>query len=120
MKILFVKDCGHRKAGLILECEEHANAQQYIAGEFAVPYVEHKPFVDPEPVEPEPVTGNESPVAVEPVPVEGNKSPLSEKILNALVEAGYEGVDDLVSASDEELLAVKGIGKAALKLIREI
>ena len=49
MKILFVKQCGHRKEGSILECGYEAGAQ-YKAGGFAVDYVEPKP----EPVKPAP------------------------------------------------------------------
>ena len=101
MIVQFTADCGHHPAGEILECE-HANGSQYIASGFAEVYVEPKP----EPAKSELVT------VAEP------KSPLSKKMLDALVAGGYEELDDIMSASDDELLAVKGIGKAAVALIR--
>jgi len=50
MKIQFIKNCGHRKEGTILEAE-HEAAEQYIASGFAVAYVEPKPepVVEPKP-----------------------------------------------------------------------
>jgi hypothetical protein len=48
MKIQFIKQCGHRKEGSILEVE-HLAAAQYLAGGFAVAYVEPKPEPKPEP-----------------------------------------------------------------------
>jgi len=101
MKIIFTKDCGHRPEGLILDSEP-AHAAQYIAGGFA----EH--YIQPPPAPPAPVA--------QPVEEEG----LSEKIMEVLIGAGYEDLPSAVAASDEELLAVKGIGKAALKQIREL
>ncbi len=98
MKIQFVKDCGHRKAGSVLEAE-HLAANQYIAGRFAVAYVA-------QPVEPEP-------------PAPPTEDPLSEKILSLLVDADVDLYgDDLFLASDEEILSIKGIGKSSLDEIR--
>ena len=97
MKIQFIKDCGHRPAGLILECDP-GPASQYMAGGFAEFYIEPKP-------EPEPVA---------------KEFPLSKKITDTLLDAGYGSILDIYDASDEELLAIKGIGKAAVKAIREI
>lgn len=45
-------------------------------------------------------------------------SPLDQDLVDALVAAGYEKLDGIREASDEELLAVKGIGKAKLQDIR--
>lgn len=41
-------------------------------------------------------------------------------IADALVEAGYERLADVAGASDEELLAVDGIGAERLAKIREL
>ena len=96
MKVEFVKDCGHHIKGTIVECES-ANGAQYVNGGFAEFYNEPKPEPKPE-----------------------AKSPLSKKMLDALVAGGYEELDDILNASDKELLAIKGIGKAAVKQIREL
>jgi DNA uptake protein ComE-like DNA-binding protein len=45
-------------------------------------------------------------------------SPLDQDVVEALVAAGYEKLDGVREASDEELLAVKGIGPKTLKDIR--
>jgi len=42
MKVQFVKDCGHRKEGAILECGD-AQAEQYIASKFAELYAPPAP-----------------------------------------------------------------------------
>lgn len=42
------------------------------------------------------------------------------RIHGALSQAGYETLQDLKSATDEDLLKVKGIGQYALKFIREV
>jgi hypothetical protein len=52
MKIQFIKDCGHRKEGLILECE-HEAAGQYISGGFARAYSAPVEIPKPKP-EPKP------------------------------------------------------------------
>lgn len=44
---------------------------------------------------------------------------LTEAQFAALLEAGYKTAMDVEKASDEELLAVPGIGKTAVKRIRE-
>lgn len=46
-------------------------------------------------------------------------TPLDQDVADALVSAGYETIDKVREASDEDLLAVKGIGKTKLKEIRE-
>ncbi len=48
------------------------------------------------------------------------KAELSDKVKAALVAADYEDMLDVLSASDDELLAIDGIGEATLKRIREI
>ena len=50
MKIQFIKNCGHRKEGTVIE-SQHEAAAQYIASGFAVAYVEPKPepVVEPKP-----------------------------------------------------------------------
>ena len=53
MKIIFIKDCGHRKEGTIQESEPK-HAAQYMAGGFAEMYVEPKPEPVVEPVVEEP------------------------------------------------------------------
>ncbi len=44
---------------------------------------------------------------------------LNEKIHQALADAGYRTIGDIQQATDEELLAIPGIGPAALRRIRE-
>lgn len=44
---------------------------------------------------------------------------VDEKLKGLLVGAGFDTVDDLAGTSDEELLAVEGIGPAAMAKIRE-
>ena len=51
MKIQFIKDCGHRKEGTIIE-SQHEAAEQYIAAGFARAY--SAPVVIPEPQKPAP------------------------------------------------------------------
>jgi hypothetical protein len=43
---------------------------------------------------------------------------LSEALHEALIKAGYGSVDELAAASDRELEAVPGIGRATVKRIR--
>lgn len=43
---------------------------------------------------------------------------LNEPIMGALIDAGYSTLDALREASDEDLLAIDGIGPATLKKIR--
>lgn len=57
------------------------------------------------------------------VPAHGGPIPgirvlgLSPRLEGILVEAGYRDVDDLVEASAADLLAIKGVGKGALRVI---
>jgi hypothetical protein len=44
---------------------------------------------------------------------------VDEKIANALWQAGYKTLQAIADASDDELLAVSGIGKARIAQIRE-
>jgi hypothetical protein len=44
---------------------------------------------------------------------------IEEKLKTTLLGAGFDTVDDLAGASDEELLAVKGVGPAAIAKVRE-
>jgi hypothetical protein len=46
-------------------------------------------------------------------------SPLSEKILELLASEGYDTPEKIKEAEDYSLLAIKGIGEATLKTIRE-
>ncbi|MBW2647737.1 MAG: hypothetical protein JRE23_16495, partial [Deltaproteobacteria bacterium] len=41
-EVIFIKDCGHRKAGDVLECGD-AQAVQYIASKFAEQYTPPAP-----------------------------------------------------------------------------
>jgi DNA integrity scanning protein DisA with diadenylate cyclase activity len=43
---------------------------------------------------------------------------LSEAVHDALIKAGYGSVDELAAASDRELEAVPGIGRATVRRIR--
>ena len=60
MKIQFIKNCGHRKEGTVIE-SQHEAAAQYIASGFAVAYVEPKP--EPVIVEPKPAPKKAAPKA---------------------------------------------------------
>ncbi len=53
MKIQFIKQCGHRKEGSVMEAE-HLAANQYIASGFAVAYVAPPVEQPAPPVEPKP------------------------------------------------------------------
>jgi len=44
---------------------------------------------------------------------------IPEEILGKLAEAGFESAEKIAEATDEELLAINGIGPATLKIIRE-
>lgn len=46
-------------------------------------------------------------------------SPMDQDVAEALVAAGYESLNEVRAASDEDLLDIKGIGPAKLKEIRE-
>lgn len=53
-----------------------------------------------------------------PASLEYPLSPLDQDVADNLVAAGYEKLDAVRRASDEDLLAVKGIGPKTLKGIR--
>jgi hypothetical protein len=44
---------------------------------------------------------------------------LSKPALRALASAGYERLDQLTEARDEELLALHGLGPKGLRILRE-
>jgi len=46
-------------------------------------------------------------------------SGLKSNYAKMLIEAGYDSLAKIEQASDKELLAIKGIGKATVKLLRE-
>ena len=52
--------------------------------------------------------------------VEGQMATLKDSILSKLVDAGFLMDGMILSATDEELLAIDGIGEAALGTIREV
>lgn len=43
---------------------------------------------------------------------------VSAEVVQALTEAGYDSIDELAAAEDDELKAVAGVGPATLKKIR--
>ena len=45
---------------------------------------------------------------------------IGPKTAEALIEAGFKTLDDLKNATDEQLLAIKGVGKKAVEKIRKI
>lgn len=47
-----------------------------------------------------------------------DETPLPEHIKEALVEAGFDTPEKVLRASDEDLLAIKGIARAKLRVIR--
>ena len=92
MNIKFLKDCGIRKEGDVLEVST-AQGEQYVVSKFAEVY-----------------TGKEDPQ---------DDESISPKILSALKAADVDMYSDELSlASDEEILSIKGIGKSALEEIR--
>lgn len=47
------------------------------------------------------------------------KGSIPDKVINALLDAGYESADQLKEASDDELYPVKGLRKVDIPKIRE-
>lgn len=62
---------------------------------------------------------SESPTAAEPQDAQAIEG-IGPKMAEALAEAGFKTLEDLKNATDEQLLAVKGIGKKALEKIRKV
>lgn len=60
----------------------------------------------------------EAPVTVKSSEVKISQIGLSEKVTNLLIDDGVETFDQLEDMSDEEILALNGIGAATLKKIR--
>ena len=70
------------------------------------------------------------PVGVEDGPVEAKSDPglwdllhqrrVHQRVIRALMEAGYHSLDAIQAASDEELLALPGVGPAAVRTLREL
>jgi hypothetical protein len=46
---------------------------------------------------------------------ESTFAPMGDKVVNALLESEYNTLEELAAASDEDLLAIKGIGQATLQ-----
>lgn len=45
---------------------------------------------------------------------------ISEKAINALTENGYNSVTDITLKTEEELSAIKGVGKKGVKEIKKV
>lgn len=61
----------------------------------------------------------EAPPAPAPQPVASPVGRLSTEIMGALRKGGYTDADAISSASDDDLLRLRGIGPASLQQIRE-
>ena len=46
--------------------------------------------------------------------------PLEKRVIKILTRAGYETIDQLKQASDDELIAIKGIAEKTVEEIREV
>lgn len=105
--VLYALLCNEARAAVIEE------SLQKLEGGSNEPVAELEyPEVPPEgPPEGEPEAAESSTLE----DIDGIGPDLAEK----LKEAGYHSPDDLRSASDEELLAIDGLGNAKLKQIRE-
>lgn len=88
-----------------------------VADEAPAPAAEVAPAVEVVAVEPsaEEVVAEDEP---EPVQLSVHDLGLSARTVTALVAGGYETAQALASATDEELVAINGIGETTVKTIR--
>jgi len=84
------------------------------------PKVETKPVAEAKPEADKQTTPKKhKPEIVSAESIAASFSGLKPHYAKMLIEAGFDSVQKITNASDKELLSIKGIGKASLKILRQ-